>query len=141
MNEERGIMNCILDGYTGSMYHDDEEEGISRPEDQYRSDKKEVQQKRAAESKGKLLGLQRAVLRANVGKDKVKPDEKRKDEEDKKDEKDAAPPETFGTKTHAQQERQAVQTADAKPTDEQMIEQQQSAAKQKADEEYQSDAG
>ncbi|TSC58229.1 MAG: hypothetical protein Greene041662_784 [Candidatus Peregrinibacteria bacterium Greene0416_62] len=129
--------------YALSMYRDDEDEGLARPEDQYRSDKKEVRQKRAAESKGKLLDLQRAVLRTSVGKDKVKPEANRKDEEDKKDEKDTTPPETFGTKTHAQQEKQAVQTASEKSNNEQMIEQQkkQDAAKQQAGEEYQSDAG
>lgn len=121
------------------MYRDDEDEGLARPEDQYRSDKKEIQQKRKAESKGKLLDLQRAVLKANVGKDKVKPqDEQKKDEGDSADEK--KPPETFGTKTHAQKEKQEVQTADEESSDEQMIErrQKQNAAKQQASEEYQS---
>ena len=56
------------------MYRDDEDEGLARPEDQYRSDKKEVRQKRAAESKGNLLKLQRAVLRGKVGKDGAKSD-------------------------------------------------------------------
>jgi hypothetical protein len=39
------------------MYRDDEDEGFVRPEDQYRSDKKEVRQKRAAESKGNLWDI------------------------------------------------------------------------------------
>ena len=115
------------------MYRDDEDEGLARPEDQYRSDKKEVRQKRAAESKGNLLKLQRDVLRGKVGKDKTQ----------KKDEKDAKPPETFGTKTHAQEEKQQIQKADEKETDEQMMERQQKQeeAKQQAGEVYQSDAG
>lgn len=125
------------------MYRDDEDEGLARPEDQYRSDKKEVRQKRAAESKGKLLDLQRAMLKAKVGKDKVQPDAGKKDEEDEKDEKDRKPPETFGTKTHTQEEKKNVQAADQKNTGEQMIERQrkQEEVKKQTSEEYQSDAG
>lgn len=126
------------------MYRDDEDEGLARPEDQYRSDKKEVRRKRAAESKGNLLKLQRDVLRGKVGKDKApKKDENPSATLRAGDEKDAKPPETFGTKTHAQEEQKQVQKADEKQTDEQMMERQQrqEEAKRQAGEEYQANAG
>ena len=120
------------------MYRDDDEEDIPRPENQYQS--KETQQKRKAESKGSLLKLERAILRANVGKDKVKADDAQKSEEKKED---AKPAETFGTKTHMQEEKQEVQGLDEKQTNERLIEQQQKQdqAQKQAGEEYQSEPG
>ncbi|MEK7563017.1 MAG: hypothetical protein AAB544_01350 [Patescibacteria group bacterium] len=127
------------------MYRDDEDEGLARPEDQYRSDKKEVRQKRAAESKGNLLKLQRAVLRGKVGKDGAKSDRAKEETGPKSEraEKAEAPPETFGTKTHMQEEKTEVLNVGDKQTNEQMMKQQQKheEAKQQAGEEYQSDAG
>lgn len=122
------------------MYRDDEDEGFARPEDQYRSDKKEIQQKRKAESKGNLLKLQRDVLRGKVGDKKAPKD---KDDQDQGGEQDAKAPETFGTKTHAQEEKSEVLNAADKQTDEQMMQAQQKKeeVQKQTGEEYQGDAG
>jgi hypothetical protein len=126
------------------MFRDEEDDLPARPEDQYRSDKKEVQRKRKAESKGQLRRLERAMLRSKIDKNAV--DAQQADEQEdqeRRQSEDSTPPETFGTKTHMQEDQQEVQTADATPTDEQLIVQQEKhdAAKKQTGEEYQSEPG
>lgn len=132
-------------------FRDDEEDlsAYARAEDVYKSDKGRADQlERKARDKGKLLELQRQVLRNQVQTDKpAQLDQKPSAGDDAvaqaQAEAEQKKHETFGTKTLKQQEEARTQGAMQQATTDAIIEE--NARKQdvqrQAAQEYQQDAG